>query len=57
METEIQKITALETNLAGNGRGDNPFSSLAIHRMKGKLYLFFHFSRGLPQVIRICLIK
>lgn len=57
METEIQKITGLETNLTGNGRGDNPFCSPAIQRIKRKLYLFFYFSRGLPQVIRICLIK
>lgn len=53
METGIQKVSVPEPNLAGTGRGDNPLSSLAIRRINGKLHLFYHFSTGLPQVIRI----
>lgn len=53
MQMGIQKVSVPEPNLAGNGREDNPLSSLAIHRINGKLHLFYHFSSGLHQVIRI----
>lgn len=49
----VYRKSVPEPNLAGNGREDNPLSSLAIHRINGKLHLFYHFSSGLHQVIRI----
>lgn len=53
METGIQKATVPVPHLAGNRKEDNPLSSLAICRIKGKLHLFYYFSSGLPQVISI----